>query len=278
MLRNNLKLVALRSGSTAKIICCLFALMPLALSGCASIIPTPRFDSPIPAIDSRLFGKRPKDLVSAHDIFAISERRKSEFLRYYNNQKYQNIDENQRIANYVKQILEDFEYSSATLIANETLTQRTGDCMSLATMTTALASLVNVGFSFKAINNSPFYDQRGDIVIRGNHVRSVLHEPGVPVSAGQYYALRRAIYVDFFPVPGDTEGERITLRQFIAMFYRNLAAKALWENNYERSFWLLMEAVSLAPYDHDNVNMLAILPTKPSSRSAEYYRSLSETR
>ncbi len=245
--------------ASAKVIICFLALFSFTLIGCANIIPAPRYDSPIPAIDSRLFGKRPKDIVSAQEIFAVSEQQRTKFLRYFNNQKNKYVDEHRRVANYVEQLLEEFEYSTATLVADETLSRQTGDCMSLATMTTALASIANVGVSYKTIDNSPFYDQRGDVVIRGNHVRSVLHKPGISSTTGEYFSFRPSIYIDFFPSPGDTEGQRITVRQFIAMFYRNLAAKALWENDYEHSFWLLMEAVSLAPYDHDNINMLAIL-------------------
>jgi len=43
------------------------------------------------------------------------------------------------------------------------------------------------------------------------------------------------------------------------MFYRNLAADDLSKKNYQRSFWLLIEAVKMAPYDHENINMMAIL-------------------
>lgn len=238
---------------------CLSALFLFTFMGCASTPSTPQYVSAIPAIDTGLFGKRPKDIIRADEIFAVSEKHKAEFLKYFYNHKYSHIDDHRRVANFVEQLLEEFEYTTDTLIANETLSQKSGDCMSLATMTTALASIVNINVGYKTINNSPFYDQRGDVVIRGNHVRSILHERALSTSAGEYFTFRQSIFIDFFPSPGDTAGQRITNRQFIAMFYRNLAAKALWEKNYRRSFWLLMEAVAIAPYDHDNINMLAIL-------------------
>lgn len=243
----------------SKILYCLFIFSVLPLGGCANTLSGPKYDSPIPAIDSRLFGKRPRDIIPANEIFAVNAKHQKEFLRYFNNTKYSHVDDHRRLANYVEQLLEDFEYSTKTQIANDTLTKKSGDCMSLATMTTALASLVNINVGYKMINNSPFYDLRGDVIIRGNHVRSILHERVISTSSGEFYNFRPSIYIDFFPSPGDTAGRRITNRQFVAMFYRNLAAKALWEKNYKRSFWLLMEAASIAPYDHDNVNMLAIL-------------------
>ncbi len=231
--------------------------MLLSCSACVSNIT--RYHSAIPTIDTTLFGKRPNNIPSLDDIFGVNNQHAKRFLNYYENKKNKNIDPHRRVAKYVENLLAEFEYNNKTLNTNVALSKLEGDCMTLATLTTALSHLVGIKADYRFINNSPFYDQRGDVVVRSNHVRTVLYNPDFEVPPGALFSFRPHIKIDFYPSPGDVPGRRINQRQFIGMFYRNLAAIELTNKNYQQSFWLLMEAVNVAPYDNENINMMAIL-------------------
>ena len=231
----------------------------LLITATACVSSSPRYETPIPAIDTTLFGKRPNNIPTINDIFSVNSQHANRFLNFYKHKKNTHIDPHRRVANYVEMLLEDFEYNHKTLKTNTALSQLSGDCMTLATLTTALTHLVEINADYRYINNDPYYDQRGDVVVRSNHVRTILYDPGYESLPGVIYHLRPVIKIDFYPSPGDVPGKRITKRQFIAMFYRNLAADELSKQNYQRSFWLLIEAVKMAPYDHENINMMAIL-------------------
>ena len=231
----------------------------LSLSACAHQPPEVIYTSPIPHIDTTLFGKRPKDIQTPAEIFNLSSKQKEVFFEHFNDQKYKHKDPHMRIAKFLEDFLKDFEYTSETNSAEVTMLSRSGDCMSLATLTTALAHETGIDISYRAINNTPFFDQRGDFVVRSNHVRSMLFKPELDSFSDTIAKLRPSVKIDFFPTPGDVAGRRIMPRQFLGMFYRNLAALELVEKNYDRAFWLAFEAVKQAPYDHENINLMAVL-------------------
>ncbi len=234
-------------------------LLLLGLSGCASHAPEIVYQSPIPHIDTTLFGKRPENIVTPSEIFKLEDEQRKYFLDYFNNPKYKNKDSHMRIAKFLENLLEDFEYTSETNSAETTLASRSGDCMSLATLTTALALETGVDITYRAINNTPFFDQRGDFAVRSNHIRSILYKPELDSFSDTIVQLQPSVKIDFFPTAGDVAGRRIVYRQFLGMYYRNLAALELIDENYNRAFWLTFEAVRQAPYDHENINLMAVL-------------------
>lgn len=234
-------------------------LLLLGLSGCATHSPEIIYQSPIPHIDTTLFGKRPVDISTPGEIFQLDEEQRKHFLTYFNNPKYKNKDSHMRIANFLKELLKNFEYTSETNSADITLASRSGDCMSLATLTTALALETGVDITYRAINNSPFFDQRGDFAVRSNHIRSILYKPELDSFSDTIVQLQPSVKIDFFPTAGDVAGRRIVYRQFLGMYYRNLAALELIDKNYNRAFWLTFEAIRQAPYDHENINLMAVL-------------------
>ena len=238
--------------------CLLLFAMLISFSGCTTTA-VQYNDTLPPAINTKIFGKRPNDIPSVEDILGINEHHAAKFLDYYKDYDNKNVDPHRRVSNYVMQLLEEFEYNRQTLITNVALDNLAGDCMTLATLTTALAELVNIRTDYRFINNSPFYDQRGNVVLRSNHIRTVLYDPNHEVPLDSFFSFTPYIKIDFYPSPGDVPGKRVNKRQFLAMFYRNLAAVELTRENYERSFWLMMEAMNLAPYDHENINMMAVL-------------------
>jgi len=133
--------------------------LSLLITATACVHSNPRYETPIPAIDTTLFGKRPNNIPTINDIFSVNSQHANRFLSFYKHKKNAHIDPHRRVANYVEMLLEDFEYNHQTLKTNTALSQLSGDCMTLATLTTALAHLVEINTNYRYINNDPYYDR-----------------------------------------------------------------------------------------------------------------------
>ena len=60
----------------------------------------------------------------------------------------------------------------------------------------------------------------------------------------------------------------------MSMYYRNLAADALLENDTRNAFWLTRKALELAPEDAENINLMAIIYRRLAmpELSEQYYQ------
>lgn len=216
----------------------------LKVSGLPVSILLQEADTPVPSFD---------------DIFRLSAEQQTEFLAYFNAAEQQNIAANQRIYQFLSKHLSGFDYQGKNYTATEAYALKSGNCISLAVLTKALADLGGVEIEFQSILSAPVYSIENDFMFSSDHVRTFLYDPDFASRGGEVYFGKSAIIVDYLPAAGDITGPRISQPTFIAMFYRNLAADALRAEQYEQVLALLKTALQYAPDYSALINLTAVV-------------------
>ena len=116
-----------------------------ALTACAGVEHLPEEitltipqDSPALSFESDLFGEAP-EIIDVDDIYLLTETQQKDFLVYFDHPSMRNIPEHQRVFDYLETITMNFGYHGETYSAQEALSNSSGNCLSLAILTTALA-------------------------------------------------------------------------------------------------------------------------------------------
>jgi len=244
------------------------ASLAVLLTACANLqIASPDLEIDTLELTSTLpvfVGKRP-GIISADEIYRLSEDQQKDFLRYYHHKDNEEVPTNERIVHYLSKKTNTFVYNPATRTANEVFQFTGGNCLSLANATTALSRLVNIRVSYQYMEDLPIYEKLDKIIFRGAHVRSVLTLPATAVNSQNGSATKTLnpnpsrVVVDYFPTGKSRYISKISEPEFTAMYYRNLAADAMAEKDYSSSYWLIEESLRHAPDHPDALNMLAIL-------------------
>ncbi|MBT7951018.1 MAG: hypothetical protein HN764_05290 [Gammaproteobacteria bacterium] len=240
----------------------------ISLTSCSTLQTTPltsdienwHLPSAIPS-----FAKERPTIIGADEIYRLSKEQQNAFLKYYRDSENQEVPGNERIVHYLSKKARTFVYNPATRTANEVFLFTGGNCLSLANATTALARLVNVRVTYQYMEDLPIFEKMDNIIFRGAHVRSVLSFPTSHLdehtSKGTTIlnANPSRVVVDYFANGKSRYVSNISEQEFTAMYYRNLAADAMAEENYSRTYWLIEESMIHAPDHPDALNMLAIL-------------------
>lgn len=190
-------------------------------------------------------------MTTLNDIHQLSPEQESEFLSYFNDPANQLVDHHQRLANYLSN--NNFLYEYETFTASEALAYNSGNCMSLAVVTTALAKLANIEIDYELIDSSPIYRLSGSVANRGVHIRSLIYKP-----QAEELASRTGIKIDYFPAESGTFIGNVSDDEYIAMYYRNIAAQKLNEENYSDAYWYTLESMQYDPFSADAFNMMAV--------------------
>jgi Tfp pilus assembly protein PilF len=121
--------------------------------------------------------------------------------------------------------------ASSTRNAAEAFAARSGNCLSLAVMTTALARALGLEVSLQSVRSNDLFRREGDLTMRTGHVNLVLGEPlRLQPSRGTSADLvQRQLVIDFLPQETALAlpVEPITQAQLLAMFSNNRAVEAL---------------------------------------------------
>ena len=133
--------------------------------------------------------------------------------------------------------------------------------MSLAILTTALAKLANVEIRYQLIDSSPVFEKGDNVVERGVHVRSKLYSETntEDQKAGAFYSFGSGLIVDYFPSDTKRFLGNLTMQQFIARYYRNLAIEFLQNKDYSKSYWYTLKSFEFAPTAPDGINLMAVI-------------------
>lgn len=228
----------------------------LAVVGCA----TPSHELAVSAEEPELsfpdvrFGQ-PLELASIEDIFALNEERRAHFLDFFNAPVHRHLPAHRRVHRYLVDETESFDFHNDTFVADEAFARSSGNCLSLAIITTALANLVDVDVGYQLIDASPVYELRGDIGVRGLHVRSLLYEPLSVTQTGR----RGGIKIDYFPDGSERFVGNLSEDQYFALYYSNVAAESIARGEIRRAYWHLREALRLAPNSSKALNMMAVV-------------------
>jgi Tfp pilus assembly protein PilF len=224
-------------------------------------------------LKSDLFGERP-EVISVSEIHELSDEQRLAFSRYFDNPNNQDTAAHERVSDYLQAVTSDFSYLGETYTAREALDNSAGNCLALAILTTALAKIANVGIAYQLTDSLPVFESRGDHIRRGQHVRSRLYDPTRKAQEGFLLLSPRGITVDYFPSDFDRFIGNIDESDYFAMYYRNIAADAIEEQNLSKAYWLLIKSLELSPLSAESLNMLAIVNDRAGDKgkSEEIYR------
>lgn len=230
----------------------------ITLAGCQSTLTT-RSDAQLnqqPVISVNYHQVAQVPVIQTEAIFSLTEQQQAAFLDYFNHPSRAHIDKHSRLAQYIETILPNFNFRGATLTATQALEQQSGNCLSLAVLTHALADLVNVKVTYKKVHTPPVYSKDDRVIRVAGHVISVLHN----VKRDQFgKKVTSTLVIDYFPSASFVKGNVVNYQDFVSMFYQNLAADALDNQNYGLALSLLNHALTLSPYNTETLNTLAVV-------------------
>lgn len=232
-------------------------------------------------LESDRFFNRPK-IETPDDLFTLSPAQQKEFVHFrtaYIEELQQKAASNDRstpgttstkdsplmvrdheiIGAFLKKISARFSYRGATLTAQEALLELSGNCMSLAILTAALAKQQDVEIQYQLVTDSPVYQKQNNVIIRGQHVRSKLFDPTYKPKSGHFAIIKPSIIVDYFPALFSKAGRRVSNEEFLAMYYNNIAAEHYIHKRIEKAYWYTREALKYHRANAQSLNLLALV-------------------
>ena len=199
------------------------------------------------------------NIPSLTDIYSLTTEQKAEFLQYFNSPDNQGEPRHRRLYNFLQQHTAGFDYLGKNYTASEAYAYKSGNCISLALLTKALADIAGVPIQFQTIISAPVFSMQNDYMLSSDHVRTFLYDPDFVAEKGMVYFFKPTLVVDYLPSSGDLTGPRISEQTFIAMFYRNLAADAAVAKQYDRALALLNTALKYDAQYGSVINLVAVV-------------------
>ena len=175
---------------------------------------------------------------------------------------------------YLVKKLVNFNYEGENLSATEALAKGSGNCMTLALLSYAVAKELDVQVVFQVMHTAPMLQELStNLAVTSDHVRTFLYVEE-DKDEGFYFTNRKYMVMDYFPGRYDRGGQMIDEDQFIAMYYRNLAADALLNDELTLSFALLKRGASYDPDYAPILNMMAIVHRRAGDEDTaeDFYR------
>lgn len=243
------------------------------LVGCSAIEHSSGIRPVPPSFESDLFGQS-ADIPTFADIYSLTEEQQHDFLAYFNSPAVQNIPTHQRVYDYLETITTNFTYQGETFTAHAALEESSGNCLSLAILTTALARLAGVETGYQLVDSAPVFESHGGVIFKGLHVRTKLFDPAWQPKQGVFTLSRPGLLVDYFPSDGDRFISNITEAEYTAMYYNNLAGEAISREDYSDAFWSLRKSLELMPGNAGAINSMAVVYRRMGdlAKSEEIYQ------
>jgi tetratricopeptide (TPR) repeat protein len=208
--------------------------------------------------DTTRFGPRPAlvDDVALHQLTAEQQQA---FWLWFDHPLRADKPPHKRLFDYLEEITANFRYDDRTLPATDTLRLRSGNCLSLAILTTALARLAGVDIAYQLMNDEPVFEVGDQVVKKGLHVRTVLSPPPPAEGEGEAVLLPARLVIDYFPTGRERFVANLDTAGYLSLYHGNMAAVALERRDLGVAYWEAREALNLAPQDAAALNLLAVV-------------------
>lgn len=220
------------------------------------------------------------DVPQVDDVFYLNNKSAQHFLSYYHAQKNQDVKGHIRLAEYLGEFLSGFTYRGDTYNADQASTAQAGNCLSLAILTKAYAALVDLKVEYRKVNSEPVYSRENGIMTMSSHVQTHVHAPAQRDNKKLDLHFSKII-IDYFPESRGVKGGRVSDEDFVSMYYQNLAAKALVDDDLDRAYSLLSAAMKISSENIETLNTLAVLHKKagkPDVAESIYRHALQHTK
>jgi Tfp pilus assembly protein PilF len=230
------------------------------LAGCSSLAPRP----PAELFQDQLFD-RPASPIDTRTIFAVDDAMRRYVHDIASAKKVPDARHALFNALYQRDQLE-LEYDSViTRTATETFAARSGNCLSLAIMTAALARELNFAVQFQLVDVGEAWSRAGNLYFSSNHVNLVLDRKRLDSSnaSANGYSLHadNPLVVDFIPAPAVARANAKPLaeRTVVAMYLNNRAAELLAGGAVDDAYWAARQAVATDPGFLNAYNTLGVI-------------------
>ncbi|NND83347.1 MAG: tetratricopeptide repeat protein [Gammaproteobacteria bacterium] len=249
---------------TSLLLRCAPLALAVSISACSyksvptvAVVPTAPVTE-LPAFNTSLFATHQGTIARA-DIHRLTEAQQAAFLAYFNDPANQSTLPYRRLADYLSIVLDGFRYSNATYTASETLQTHSGNCLSLTNLTAGLAILAGVDFGFQLLDQNTAYDLTGNLFIRSDHMRAVLKDEERAISPDSIFNTRSVIRIDYFVSDGLRYIDDISPAQQSSMYFSNIAAELLQDNQIDEAFAYAQRALQENPLNASALNTIGIL-------------------
>ncbi|HYC37927.1 MAG TPA: tetratricopeptide repeat protein [Usitatibacter sp.] len=203
---------------------------------------------------------QPAQPIRATDVFAIND----EMRRYLAREVGPKLNEKGRArglyeALYSRSLLK-IDYDAAmTRNAVQTFEARTGNCLSLAIMTAALAKELGLKVNYQSVVAEDLWTRAGGIYFTSRHVNVTLGRRHT--DPRYHFEERNLLTIDFMPV-GELQRQiasPITEKTVVAMYLNNRAAELLAEGRVDESYWWARESALQDPSFTSAFNTLGVI-------------------
>ncbi len=210
------------------------------------------------ALNSNLFASV-DTVISESEIYDLTELQQENFLRFYQEKLKEGYLPHQVIRHFLESKLSNFTYYGKTYTASTAMSKNSGNCMSLAILTTAFARLVGVEMDYRKIHSIPMYEKHGNIVLSSDHVQSLLYDPSFEPEDNYVYIRRPSIVIDYFPQEDNIPSKIVSSDKFLAMYYVNKGAEFFIEHDLDMAFAYANKAYGIDNESVSAMNLLALL-------------------
>jgi Tfp pilus assembly protein PilF len=232
----------------------------------------------MPELRDDLFGP-PQPVPAPAELTALTDAQRAHFLDFFRAGVNNRHPVHRRIHVYLDRHLSDMTFDNETRTASATIDARRGNCMSLALVTTALAEAAGVEIGWQLADAEPVYSSEGTVVYSANHIQVKLYEPALDTKGYSFTLARDYLLLDYFVDDMPEHGTALQRDQMLSLAYQNLGVEALADDDLERAFWLLREALKYDAANPDAYNALAVVHRRagaPDSAEALYRFTLDE--
>lgn len=244
------------------------------LAGCSSFSEknTSSPNTRLPEANSRLFTTASQHVPTEAELMTLSSVQLAELKRFVQQPERIDLAPRLQVAEFIEANIVSFNYEGKNYPATVALEKGSGNCMTLAMLTYAVAKALNVQIKFQVIHSAPMLlDIKNNLAISSDHVRSFLFDKS---SNGLYLSGASTTVIDYFPERLDRTGAVVSEQRFLAMYYRNLAADALIKNDFNLSYALLQKGLALDSSYSPLINMMAIVHRRLGdyATAAQFYQ------
>jgi len=211
-----------------------------------------------PALPAEAFGE-PVEIPSLDEMIALTDAQANHFRDFYEAGVNRRHPPHKRIPSYLTQHLSEIEFGNQTLDASETIAKRSGNCMSLALVTTALAREAGVKVGWQLADSDPVYSSEGAVIYSANHIQVRLYRQRLDTTGYTFAMGDEYVLLDYFTDELPERGKALTEQEMTALVYQNLGVEAMADGDDRRGFWLLREALRHDPANPNIYNALAVL-------------------
>lgn len=241
----------------------LFVLAAL-LSACANapvVPPQARAAVAQGLLNDSLFGT-PSDTINADDAMALSP----EMRHYLESDIAEQLRDEGRMIGLLRalgsrtQIRLEYD-SSRTRNAAEAFAARSGNCLSLALMTAALAKELGLTVRYQQVYVDDSWSRGKGLYVSSGHVNLVIGRRLHDITKNVYHDNNISTTVDFFPdkVIADLRTREISEQTIIAMYMNNRAVEAMNEGRITDAYWWVRASVQQDPLFWSAYNTLGVV-------------------